>query len=108
MSAVVRESMALISASTEEGFELSVLEAKAEGLQQSSATFLHREFHSESSLFFSLDDDGTALARGVIDLCCDPALWSQLSFRGLALARSSPWSVRLMPSPTRSEICKSI
>ena len=89
MSAVVRESMALISASTEEGFDYPVLEAKAEGLPTIISDIpVHREFHSESSLFFSLDDDGTALARGVIDLCCDPALWSQLSFRGLALARS--------------------
>ena len=49
---------------------------------------MHREFHSESSLFFDLDDDGTALARRVIDLCREPFLWRQLSLRGLELARS--------------------
>ena len=35
-----------------------------------------------------MDDDGTALARSVIDLCQEPALWMQLSLRGLELARS--------------------
>ena len=35
-----------------------------------------------------LDDDGTALARHVIDLGRDQTLWGQLSLRGLQLARS--------------------
>ncbi len=87
--AVVRASMALISASTEEGFDYPVLEAKAEGIPTLISDIpVHREFHSESSLFFALDDDGTALASRVIDLYRDPTLWNQLSLRGLELARS--------------------
>ena len=49
---------------------------------------LHRQFHSESSLFFPVEDDGTVLARHVIDLARDQTLWGQLSLRGLKLARS--------------------
>ena len=49
---------------------------------------MHREFHSESSLLFPVDDDGTVLARLVFDLARDPALWQQLSTRGIELARS--------------------
>ena len=87
--AVLRNSMALLSASMEEGFDYPVLEAKAEGIPTLISDInVHREFHSESSLFFALDDDGTALARRVIDLCREPFLWRQLSLRGLELARS--------------------
>ena len=87
--AVVRKSMALLSASTEEGFDYPILEAKAEGIPTLiSDISVHREFHSESSLFFALEDDGTDMARRVIDLCREPALWRQLSLRGLELARS--------------------
>ena len=87
--AVMRNSMALLSASIEEGFDYPVLEAKAEGIPTLISDILvHREFHSESSLFFALDDDGTSLARNVIDLCREPALWQQLSLRGIELARS--------------------
>ena len=85
----LRSSLALLSASTEEGFDYPVLEAKAEGIPTLiSAIPVHREFHAESSLFFPLDDDGTALARHLIDLRRDRALWDDLSQRGLALARS--------------------
>nr|WP_255616001.1 glycosyltransferase [Synechococcus sp. MU1642] len=87
--AVVRASMALVSASTEEGFDYPVLEAKAEGIPTLITDIpVHREFHSESSMFFPVDDNGRSLARLVIDLCRDPALWGQLSLRGLELARS--------------------
>ena len=86
---VIRTSMALLSASVEEGFDYPVLEAKAEGIPTLISDIpVHREFHSESSLFFALDDDGTALARKVIDLCRESALWRQLSLRGLELVRS--------------------
>ena len=86
---MVRASMALLSASREEGFDYPVLEAKAEGIPTLISDIpVHQEFHSESSLFFPLDDDGTALARRVIDLCREPALWWQLSLSGLKLARS--------------------
>ena len=87
--ALVRASMALLSASTEEGFDYPVLEAKAEGIPTLISDIpVHREFHSESSLLFPVDDDGTVLARLVIDLAQDPALWEQLSTRGIELARS--------------------
>ena len=87
--AVLRTSMALLSASIEEGFDYPVLEAKAEGIPTLISDIpVHREFHSESSLFFALDDDGTAMARKLIDLCRERALWRQLSLRGLELARS--------------------
>ena len=89
MFAVVRESMALLSASTEEGFDYPVLEAKGEGIPTLISDIpVHREFHSESSLFFAPDDDGTGLARSVIDLCRERSLWSHLSVCGLELARS--------------------
>ena len=81
--------MALLSASIEEGFDYPVLEAKAEGIPTLISDIpVHREFHSESSLFFALDDDGVALARRVIDLCQESVLWRQLSLRGLELVRS--------------------
>ena len=81
--------MALLSSSLEEGFDYPVLEAKAEGIPTLISDIpVHREFHSESSLFFTLNDDGTALARGVIDLCRESALWRQLSLSGLELVRS--------------------
>ena len=89
MFAVVRASMALLSASTVEGFDYPVLEAKSEGIPTLISDIpVHREFHSQSSLFFPPDDDGTSLARHVIDLCRESALWSHLSVCGLALARS--------------------
>ena len=87
--ACLRSSLALLSASTEEGFDYPVLEAKAEGIPTLISDIpVHLEFHADSSLFFPVDDDGTALARHLIDLCRDPILWEDLSQRGLALARS--------------------
>ena len=87
--AYLRSSLALLSASTEEGFDYPVLEAKAEGIPTLiSAIPVHREFHGESSLFFPADDDGTVLARHLINLFRDPALWVDLSQCGLALARA--------------------
>ena len=87
--ACLRSSLALLSASTEEGFDYPVLEAKAEGIPTLiSAIPVHREFHAESSLFFPVDDDGTTLARHIIALRRDQTLWGDLSQRGLSLARS--------------------
>ena len=85
----LRSSMALLSASTEEGFDYPVLEAKAEGIPTVISSIpVHQEFHADSSLFFPVDDDGRALAQHLIDLCQDQVLWGDLSQRGLALARS--------------------
>jgi len=84
----MRQSLALISASAEEGFDYPVLEAKAEGLPTVlSDIAVHREFHHDSSLFFPLDDDGTQLAAHLHSLLQDGDLWQQLSLAGYALAR---------------------
>jgi len=87
--ACLRTSMALISASTEEGFDYPVLEAKAEGLPTLISDIpVHREFHAGSSLFFPTDDEGVSFADQVQELRIDGALWSHLSRAGLDLARS--------------------
>ena len=87
--ALVRASLVLLSASTEEGFDYPVLEAKAEGIPTLiSDIAVHREFHEGSSLFFPIDDDGTALAEQVRALLSDGFLWKHLSSAGCALARS--------------------
>ena len=86
--ACLRSSLALLSASTEEGFDYPVLEAKAEGIPTLISDIpVHREFHAESSLFFPVDDDGTVIARHLIELRRDTALWVDLSQSGIALAR---------------------
>lgn len=87
--ALVRASLVLLSASTEEGFDYPVLEAKAEGIPTLiSDIAVHREFHEGSSLFFPIDDDGTALAAQVRALLSDSFLWQHLSRAGCALART--------------------
>ena len=84
----MRSSLALISASSEEGFDYPVLEAKAEGIPTIvSDIAVHREFHDESSLLFSGEDDGTVFAHHVRALLCDSALWGQLSRDGFVLAQ---------------------
>ena len=83
-----RFSLALLSASTEEGFDYPVLEAKAEGIPTLISDIpVHREFHEGSSLFFPVDDDGGALADHLIACLQDRSLWTQLSQAGLALAQ---------------------
>ena len=84
----LRSSLAVLSASTEEGFDYPVLEAKAEGLPTLISDIpVHREFHQGSSLFFPVDDDGGALAEHVIACLQDRGLWLQLSQAGYALAQ---------------------
>ena len=84
----VRSSLALLSASTEEGFDYPVLEAKAEGIPTLISDIpVHREFHQDSSLFFPVDDDGGALADHVIVCLKDQSLWRHLSQAGHALAQ---------------------
>ena len=85
--ACMRSSLALISASSEEGFDYPVLEAKAEGIPTIVSDIpVHREFHANSSLMFSGKDDGTIFAHHVRDLLCDSTLWGQLSRNGFGLA----------------------
>ena len=68
--AVVRASMALLSASTEEGFDYPVLEAKAEGIPTLITDIpVHREFHSGSSCSFPLMTTADLWHALVIDLC---------------------------------------
>ena len=51
--AMLRSSLALVSASLEEGFDYPVLEAKAEGIPTLLSQIpVHAEFHAASSLFF--------------------------------------------------------
>ena len=84
----LRSSLALLSASTEEGFDYPVLEAKAEGIPTLISDIpVHREFHQGSSLFFPVDDDGEALADQVNACLQDRSLWNQLSRAGFALAQ---------------------
>ena len=84
----LRQSLALISASLEEGFDYPVLEAKAEGLPTLISDIpVHREFHSGSSLFFPPADDGSVLAAQLQQLRQDQRAWQQLSKAGYLLAR---------------------
>ena len=84
----LRSCLALVSASTEEGFDYPVLEAKAEAIPTLISDIpVHREFHQGSSLFFPVDDDGGALADHVITCLQDRSLWMQLSQAGFALAQ---------------------
>lgn len=84
----LRSSLALVSASTEEGFDYPVLEAKAEGIPTLiSDISVHREFHNSSSLFFPIDDNGELLAAHIKALCFESSTWKQLSNQGYALAQ---------------------
>ena len=84
----LRSSLALLSASTEEGFDYPVLEAKAEGIPTLISDIpVHREFHQDSSLFFPVDDDGSTMAEHVMSCLQDCDLYPQLSRAGYALAQ---------------------
>ena len=89
-----------MSASTEEGFDYPVLEAKAEGIPTLiSDISVHREFHNSSSLFFPIDDNGEILAAHLKALCSGDSTWKQLSTQGYALAQS------LSVERQQAEIC---
>ena len=83
----LRGSLALVSASTEEGFDYPVLEAKAEGIPTLISDIpVHREFHAGSSLLFPVDDDGEIFAAHLDRLMHDYSGWNQLSEQGYQLA----------------------
>ena len=85
---LMRSSLVVLSASTEEGFDYPVLEAKAEGLPTLVSDIpVHREFHDGSSMFFPVDDDGMVMATHIINLLNDNVLWKDLSKKGVELAR---------------------
>lgn len=87
LTTILRSSLALVSASTEEGFDYPVLEAKAEGIPTLISDIpVHREFHTESSLFFPVDDDGAHFAAHLASLMNDGSCWNQLSQQGYGLA----------------------
>jgi glycosyltransferase involved in cell wall biosynthesis len=86
---MLRNCLALISASTMEGFDYPVLEAKAEGLPTLISDIpVHREIHEDTSLTFGLDDDGSQLIKMITQLTKDNTLWKHLSTRGYTKAKS--------------------
>ena len=106
----LRSSLALLSASTEEGFDYPVLEAKAEGTPTLISDIpVHREFHQDSSLFFPVDDDGGALADHVITCLQDRGLWTQLSQGGYALAKRLSMAAQVASIEDQfRQLCRSI
>ena len=87
--ATLRSSLALISASFEEGFDYPVLEAKAEGIPTLLSDIpVHKEFHAYSSLFFPVEAGGRVFAAELSRLLDDGQLWKDLSTSGLDLALS--------------------
>ena len=106
----LRSSLALLSASTEEGFDYPVLEAKAEGTPTLISDIpVHREFHQDSSLFFPVDDDGGALADHVIACLQDRGLWTQLSQGGYALAKRLSMAAQVASIEDQfRQLCRSI
>lgn len=100
---LMRNSLALVSASTEEGFDYPILEAKAEGIPTLISNILvHLEFHSESSLFFPVDDDGSIFSSQLRRLLIDRSAWAELSTRGYELA--SQMSVANQQAAIREQI----
>ena len=87
--AILRSSLALVSASLEEGFDYPVLEAKAEGIPTLlSQISVHKEFHAGSPLFFPAEGGEEAFAAGLSELLTDSRLWWDLSAGGRQLALS--------------------
>ncbi len=87
--AMLRSSLALVSASMEEGFDYPVLEAKAEGIPTVLSQIpVHVEFHAGSSLFFPAEGGEEAFAAALARLLADSRLWWDLSASGRELALS--------------------
>ena len=87
--AILRSSLALVSASLEEGFDYPVLEAKAEGIPTLlSEISVHKEFHDGSSLFFPVEGGEKNFVVGLSRLLNDSKLWWDLSSSGRELALS--------------------
>lgn len=85
--ALLRRSLALVSASRMEGFDYPVLEAKAEGLPTLISRIpVHEELHRDTSLLFSLDDGGLQFRDALMRLAQSNTVWTQLSERGYHLA----------------------
>ena len=87
--AMLGSSLALVSASMEEGFDYPVLEAKAEGIPTVLSQIpVHVEFHASSSLFFPAERGEEAFAAALASLLSDSRLWWDLSASGRELALS--------------------
>lgn len=87
--AMLRSSLALVSASLEEGFDYPVLEAKAEGIPTLLSQIpVHVEFHAGSSLFFPAQGGEIVFAEELSRLLTEPRLWWDLSAVGRQLALS--------------------
>ena len=87
--ALLRNSLALVSASLEEGFDYPVLEAKAEGIPTLLSQIpVHAEFHAASSLFFPAEAGEVDFANRLSELLTDSRLWWDLSAAGRQLALS--------------------
>ncbi len=86
---LLRNSFVLISASAEEGFDYPILEAKAEGIPTLISDIkVHREFHSDSSQFFSIKNGTDSFCDAFKELLVDDNMWSDLSYKGYELAKS--------------------
>ena len=85
----LRSSLALVSASLEEGFDYPVLEAKAEGIPTLLSQIpVHAEFHAGSSLFFPTEGGEEVFSDALCQLLSDSRLWWDLSAAGRQLALS--------------------
>ena len=83
LTARMRSSLALISASRMEGFDYSILEAQAEGLPTLVSDIpVHREFHGEASIFFDLDQEPSVLAKKIVYLSNHRNHWQFFSCAG--------------------------
>ena len=84
---LIREAWLLASFSRMEGFDYPIMEAKAEGIPTVVSDIpVHRELHSESSLFFQLDDGGRSFGRAIARMDLEPSLWTELATAGRSLA----------------------
>jgi glycosyltransferase involved in cell wall biosynthesis len=86
---LLRQSLALVSASRMEGFDYPVLEAKAEGLPTLLSDIpVHREFHGDSSELFEINNDPSSLAEIAIRIANDYLSWRGLSLSGWRICNS--------------------
>lgn len=86
---LLRQSLALVSASRMEGFDYPVLEAKAEGLPTLLSDIpVHREFHGDSSELFEINNDPSNLAAIAIRIANDYPSWRELSLSGGRICNS--------------------
>jgi glycosyltransferase involved in cell wall biosynthesis len=87
LNELITKSIALLSASTYEGFNYTILEAQSKGVPTLiSAIPCHHELYAESSLFFPLDDEGEIMGHHLDNLSHDQLLRTDLSVRGIRLS----------------------